>query len=588
MAKNDFSLTWNADGVPIFKSSNYSIWPIQCMVNELPEHLRSSNILLTGLWFGSSKPKMNTFLSPFVNECKKLEEEGFLFPGELVSRKVFVLVCSSDSPARAMLRNCKQYNGKFGCDWCEHEGVVVTQNRGPPTRYYPQRGDQRPRTSQGQAQYGARAELEQEAVQGVKGISLIDVLPTFDTVKGFTPEYMHSVCQGVIRQVCNIWLDSSNHEEEFYLGRKVEKLDKRLATIRPPSEITRAPRSIKERKFWKASEWRAFLLYSLVVLEGLLPSIYLKHFFLLVHAVYTLLGDKISNDMLLQARACLAKFVSEMEGLYGLRSCTFNVHILTHLADGVENCGPLWATSAYIFEANNHMLIKMFNGTQCVPQQICNTFLLSQKLPAIARECISEDTSPRVKHSFQKLSKGNVPVKSRHILQINVSGLGVCKPAHLTAAQVIAVELVIGREVVNRSANVYNRFVVNHVLYTSMNYTRSNRHRDDVVKFDHPSAKYGRIVGLYSTKPDCHCSETDIQACRCTVYNVVILRVLECEAGALHCDTQCRVTAHFLKEYTEGYRTVAIHPEQLLIKCIGLELGNRQFLCEMPCRFYGD
>ena len=33
---NDISITWNADGVPIFKSSKYSIWPIQCMVNELP------------------------------------------------------------------------------------------------------------------------------------------------------------------------------------------------------------------------------------------------------------------------------------------------------------------------------------------------------------------------------------------------------------------------------------------------------------------------------------------------------------------------------------------------------------------------
>ena len=107
-----------------------------------------------------------------------------------------------DAPARAMLRNCKQFNGKCGCDWCEHEGVTVT-----PTRYYPELGDQCPRTSQGQA------ELLQEAVKGVKGISVIDILPTFDTVHGFTPEYMHLVCQGVIRQVCNIWLDSANHEE---------------------------------------------------------------------------------------------------------------------------------------------------------------------------------------------------------------------------------------------------------------------------------------------------------------------------------------------------------------------------------------
>ena len=39
------------------------------------------------------------------------------------------------------------------------------------------------RTSERQAEYAARAAVLSEAVQGVKGISIIDVLPTFDTVK---------------------------------------------------------------------------------------------------------------------------------------------------------------------------------------------------------------------------------------------------------------------------------------------------------------------------------------------------------------------------------------------------------------------
>ena len=196
-----------------------------------------------------------------------------------------------------MLRNCKQFNGKCGCNFCEHEGVAVSHNRGPPTRYYPQRGEQAQRTSERQAEYAARAAVLSEAVQGVKGISIIDVLPTFDTVKGFTPEYMHSVCQGVIRQISNLWLDSGNHEEDFYLGRKVQRIDQRLLGISPPSEITRAPRTLKDRTFWKASEWRAFMLYSLIVLHGILPAVYLKHFFLLVFGVYTLLGDNIEDDM---------------------------------------------------------------------------------------------------------------------------------------------------------------------------------------------------------------------------------------------------------------------------------------------------
>ena len=584
MSSNDISLTWNADGIPVFKSSQYSIWPIQCMVNELPPHLRPSNILLTGLWFGRTKPKMNTFLEAFVRECKQLEENGLCLSGESIPRRVFVLICSSDSPARAMLKNCKQFNGKCGCDWCEHEGVPVVHNRGPPTRYYSQRGTPSLRTSHNQAQYAIRAESLNEPVKGVKGLSVVDVLPTFDTVNGFTPEYMHSVCQGVGRQLSNHWFDSANHAEDFYLGRKANKVDERLAAISPPSEITRAPRSVKEQKFWKASEWQAFLLYGLVILKGLLPHVYLQHFF----RVYTLLGDKITSDNLLHAKACLIKFVTDMESLYGLTACTFNVHQLTHLADGVRYCGPLWATSAFTFEANNHMLLKMFSGTQYVPQQICDTFILSRKLPVIGRECIKDDANPRVKQLFMKLSKENIPIKRQHILEKNVSGLGNGKPVYLTASQTVSFAAMMDKDVSNRSAILYNRFVVNHVLYTAQSYNRSHRHHNYFVRIASPETKYGIIVGLYSIKPDCQCSSADLQTCQCQVHNVVILKELQCETGSLFSNTECGISSHFLKEYTETPQTIAIKPEQLQTKCIHLTLGNRDFVCEMPCRFHGD
>ena len=113
---------------------------------------------------------MNTFLKPFVNECQQLEETGFLFKDEQVSRRVFSMICCADSPARAMLKNCKQYNGRYGCDWCEHEGVPVVVNGGPPSRYYPHRGNSCLRTAQHQAEYAIQAETEQEPVKGVKGL----------------------------------------------------------------------------------------------------------------------------------------------------------------------------------------------------------------------------------------------------------------------------------------------------------------------------------------------------------------------------------------------------------------------------------
>ena len=70
-----------SDGVPVFKSTKFGIWPVYLVVNELPPHLRflRKNILLWGVWFGPEKPKMNTFLSPFVQDMKALREEGNCF-----------------------------------------------------------------------------------------------------------------------------------------------------------------------------------------------------------------------------------------------------------------------------------------------------------------------------------------------------------------------------------------------------------------------------------------------------------------------------------------------------------------------------
>ncbi len=139
---------------------------------------------------------------------------------------------------------------------------------------------------------------------------------------------MHSVCLGVTRQFVNMWMDSRQHEESFYIGRSQQEINARLQSIEVPREISRAPRSIADRNHWKASEWRAFIFYSLVVLRGILPSQYLKHFFLFVYGVYCLLGDSITEVAINSAEACLTKFkkfINNSRGKYKRNECLINV-----------------------------------------------------------------------------------------------------------------------------------------------------------------------------------------------------------------------------------------------------------------------
>ena len=42
------------------------------MVNELPVHVRTNELILVALWFGKDKPNMNVFLGPFIDQMNTL------------------------------------------------------------------------------------------------------------------------------------------------------------------------------------------------------------------------------------------------------------------------------------------------------------------------------------------------------------------------------------------------------------------------------------------------------------------------------------------------------------------------------------
>ena len=58
--KTNLSFTWYWDGIKIFNSSKFSIWPLFLRINELRPSLQE-NMILAGIWFGCEKPKANMF-----------------------------------------------------------------------------------------------------------------------------------------------------------------------------------------------------------------------------------------------------------------------------------------------------------------------------------------------------------------------------------------------------------------------------------------------------------------------------------------------------------------------------------------------
>lgn len=385
LAADDITLTWNCDEVPIYDPSRCSIWPLQFTVNELPYAQRQENVIVAGLWIGPEKPNMHTFLKPFIDDCYDLAQNPFQWRdcnGTVHFSKVFSLVCSSDVVARPLLRNCKQYNGEYGFDWCLHPGIAVKKGNGY-TRSYPyDENKQTERSNEMFCQNAKQAEKSATPKNGVKSVSLLSDLPLFDIVFGFVPEYMHSVLLGVTKQLSSLWLDPGNSEKPWYIGQQILQMDLRLHSRKLPSEKTRSPRSLKCWCSWKASEWRAFLLfYAISVLPGILPTQFLEHFFCLSFSIHILLQVSVSQHELQLAHESLVRFVKQMETLYGEENVSFNCHQLIHLTQSVLNWGPLWATSAFGFERNTGNLRALLKDTNKNPQLIYQKFLLWQQLP---------------------------------------------------------------------------------------------------------------------------------------------------------------------------------------------------------------
>ena len=178
------SFLMNTDGVPVFKSSKVSIWPLYLIINELPYGMRmaNENMILAGLWFGEKKPAMWTFLKPHTHSFATLEKGVDMESPERgkFHCKGILLSCSCDLPARCLLCNSMQYNGENGCWKCLQPGQTVrTGVRGHSRAFLYQNDNPKGplRTSESVREDGIRAAALQQRgvtryiVNGVKGPS---------------------------------------------------------------------------------------------------------------------------------------------------------------------------------------------------------------------------------------------------------------------------------------------------------------------------------------------------------------------------------------------------------------------------------
>ena len=84
--------------------------------------------------------------------------------------------------------------------------------------------------------------------------SRLSAVPYFDIIQGTSVDYMHCILLGVCRHLLKLWINTSNHNSSWYIGKDVKHLHKHLLLIKPPSEMQRIARSLETTlKFWKGT-----------------------------------------------------------------------------------------------------------------------------------------------------------------------------------------------------------------------------------------------------------------------------------------------------------------------------------------------
>ena len=115
-----------------------------------------------------------------------------------------------DLPARWMVSNSMQFNGKFGCGFCLQAGETYHTSSGRHVHIYPYEVDtpkgpwrnaENLQEDVNQVIQNVQENKKDFIVDGVKGPFWLMFSKHFNVIHGFVIDYMHGICAGVMKML---------------------------------------------------------------------------------------------------------------------------------------------------------------------------------------------------------------------------------------------------------------------------------------------------------------------------------------------------------------------------------------------------
>lgn len=110
------SISFNVDGLPLFHSSDVSLWPILCLTKNF-----NCEPFVVGIFCGTGKPDpLELFLEEFINGLNCIVINGITVKGQKVIVSIHSFIC--DAPTRAYLKSIKNHTGYSSYEKCTEIG----------------------------------------------------------------------------------------------------------------------------------------------------------------------------------------------------------------------------------------------------------------------------------------------------------------------------------------------------------------------------------------------------------------------------------------------------------------------------------
>ena len=229
--------------------------------------------------------------------------------------------------------------------------------------------------------------LTKDDKKGIYGKSHFLNLPGFDFIENIPAEYMHSVCQGVIKRMLELTFKTGETRNRN-TSRKLSDpylFNQMMSTTKVPKEFSRRCRSL-DLGVMKAQEYRNCILFFVPIIMKCIPVMYKKEIKLWLLLWFMIRSCVIPNTEFQSINvnnvneSCI-NFYKLFEELFGPKNCTYSVHVVTSHLLQIRGTSPLPSRSAFPFESFFGEVRSMFRpGTVSPLKQILKNCIMKRLL----------------------------------------------------------------------------------------------------------------------------------------------------------------------------------------------------------------